>query len=173
MKKMQGVVASLLLAAMVFSFVGCGSVKEIASKDFKSVVKDVLDCDKEDLYENESKDYNSIYYSGDDSDKYYVSFTEYDDEEEAKYVFERTQMRLQFYKSHDGIEGKFKSAKNYVVMDAEVTSSYDGDSDDRYGGTYFTGTTIITIYTYTGKDKDKDVIDDLLKELGLPKPSRA
>ena len=173
MKKIKGVVAVLLLTAMVVSFAGCGSVKEIAAKDFKSTVKDVLDCDKEDIYENESKDYTSIDYEGEDYDKYRVSFTEYDDEEEAKYSFEYSLMRYNVLKSHDGIEGKIKTSKNYVVMDAEVTSSYDGDSNDRYGGVYFTGTTIITIYTDTGKDKDKDVIDELLDELGLPKPSRA
>ncbi len=173
MKKIKGVVAVLLLTAMVVSFAGCGSVKEIAAKDFKSTVKDVLDCDKDDLYENEAKDYTAIYYEGEDEDKYYVAFTEYDDEEEAQYSFEYTLMRYNFLKSHDGIEGKIKSAKSYVVMDAEITSSYDGDSKDRYGGVYFTGTTIITIYTDTGKDKDRDVIDELLEELGLPKPSRA
>lgn len=173
MKKIKGVVAVLLLTAMVVSFAGCGSVKEIASKDFKSAVKDVLDCDKEDLYESESKDLNVIDYDGEDSDKYHVTFSEYDDDEAAQYSFDYTVMRYNFLKSHDGIEGKIKSAKNYVVMDAEITSSYDGDSNDRYGGVYFTGTTVITIYTNTGKDKDKDVIDELLEELGLPKPSRA
>ena len=173
MKKIKGVVAVLLLTAMVVSFAGCGSVKEIAAKDFKSTVKDVLDCDKEDLYENESKDYTRISYSGDDYDKYYVSFMEYDDEDEAKYSFDSVVMKYKFLKDHDGVEGKIKSNKSYIVMDAEVTPYYDADSDDMYGGIYFTGTTIITIYTDTGKDKDKDVIDDLLKELGLPKPSRA
>ncbi len=173
MKKIKGVVAVLLLTAMVVSFAGCGSVKEIAAKDFKSAVKDVLDCDKEDIYENESKDYTTIDYDGEDYDKYHVTFTEYDDEEEAQYSFDSRVMNYKFIKDHDGIEGKLKSTKSYIVMDAEVTSSYDGDSNDRYGGIYFTGTTIITIYTSTGKDKDKDVIDELLEELGLPKPSRA
>lgn len=176
MKKFKGIVAVLLVATMVFGMTACGGVKEMSAKDFKATIKDVLDCDKDEIDESEDSYDDSvesiISYEGEDYDKYTVSCTEYEDEEAAKYNFDYYAARYGFYKSHDGIEGKVKITKSYITIDAELTSSYDGDSVDRYGGIYLAGTTVITVFAKTGKDKDKDVIDDLLKELGCPKPSR-
>lgn len=177
MKGLKGLVSVLLIGAMAFSICACGSVKEIAGKDFKSIIKDTMDCDKSDLYEYEDSYYDyiesEIYYGGEDSNKYDISYTEYEDEEAAKYAFERMVMNYEFYKKHDNIDGKIKIASNYIVIDAEVEYGYDADKTDIYGGMYLAGNCIIDVTTNTGKDKDKDVIDDVIKELGFPKPSRA
>lgn len=178
MKGLKGIVSVLLVGAMAFSLCACSSVKEVAPKEFKSIVKDVMDCDKEDLREYDKDwllDYeeSEIYYVGDDADKYYIDITEYEDEDAAKYVFERDVNNMEFYKKHDNIDGKIKIAKNYYVIDAEVSYGYDADSVDVYGGSYLAGNYIITVSSSTGKDKDKDVIDELIDALGYPKPSRA
>ena len=176
MKKFKGIVAVLLVAIMLFSMAGCGKINEMSAKDFKAAIKDVLDCDKEDIDESEDSYDDSvetvITYEGEDYERYSVSCTEYEDEEAAKYNFDYAAARYGFYKSHGGIDGKIKITNNYITMDAEIVTSYDGDSVDRYGGIYLAGNTVIYVYAKTGKDKDKDVIDDLLKELGCPKPSR-
>ena len=178
MKKIKVLAAVLMIACMGMSIAACG-VKEIEAKEFKDAVKDILDCDKEDLNEYEGKetyvDYieTEIYYSGDESDKYDVSYTEYEDEEAARYAFDSSVTSMKFFKEHEGVDGKMKITKNYVTYDAEITASYDGKGIDAYGGMYVAGPYVINIECKTGKDKDKDVIDDLLKELGLPRPSRA
>lgn len=175
MKKIKGTVAALLIASMALSIAACGSVKEVAPKDFKSIVKEVLDCDKDDIDESDGYDYieSRLRYKGEDSDKYDITLTEYEDEEAAQYMFDSRVTSMQFLKDHNGIDGKSKIAKNYITYDAEITYSYDGDSTDAYGGCYLANNYIIEIEATTGKDKDKDVIDDLLKELGYPRPSRA
>ncbi len=180
MKKFKVIAAVVMIACMGMSVAACSGVKEIEDKEFKDAVKEVLDCDKEDLdiYEGKDETYvdyieTEIFYSGDDADKYDVSYTEYEDEEAARYAFDSYVTSVKFYKDHDGIDGKVKIAKNYVTYDAEITPSYDGKGVDAYGGRYVAGPYIIDVECTTGKDKDKDVIDDLLKELGLPRPSRA
>lgn len=175
MKKIKGTVATLLIASMALSIAACGSVKEVAPKDFKTAVKEILDCDKDDIAESDGYDYieSIIKYKGEDYDKYDIELTEYDDEEAAQYIFDSRVMTMNFLKDHNGIEGKSKIAKNYITFDAEITPYYDGDSEDAYGGVYLAKNYIIEISTSTGKDKDKDVIDDLLKEIGYPRPSRA
>lgn len=175
MKGLKGIVSVLLIGAMALSLCACG-VKEVAPKEFKSIVKEALDCDKEDLYESEGYyDYieTRISYSGEDYDKYTVILTEYEDEDAAKYAFDVETNSMNFKKSHDQIDGKCKIAKNYITIDAEVTYGYDGNDEDVYGGVYMAGNYIIEVYTYTGKDKDKDVIDEVIDALGYPKPSRA
>lgn len=178
MKHIKGVLATGLAVATLFTMTSCG-VKEIPEKDFKSAVKDVMDCDSDDLRSYEGKetgtDYTEsyVYYDGEDDDDYNISFYEYEDEEAAKYFFDSRALRYNHYKTHDGVDGKIKIASNYITVDAEVTYYYDEDGSDVYGGIYQAGPYIITVTTNTGKDRDRDVVDDLLDELGLPKPSRA
>lgn len=174
MKILKGAVAAILLVSVAMGVAACG-VKEIAPKEFKSIIKDVMDCDNDDIREDDGYDYieSTVEYRGEDRDKYDIELTEYEDEEAAQYYFDSYVNSYNFIKDHDGIEGKCKIAKNYFTMDAEVTYSYDGDSSDFYGGVYLAKNYIIEVSTRTGKDKDKDVIDDVLKELGYPKPSRA
>lgn len=176
MKGLKGIVSVLLIATMALAFSACGSVKAVAPKEFKSAVKDVMDCDKDDLYEGDGYvDYVDSYieYDGEDWDKYTIEITEYEDEDAAKYVFESRVNSFNFYKSHDGIDGKIKITKNYIVVDAEVVTSYDGDGIDMYGGYYLAENYIIQVTTNTGKDKDRDVVDEMIEALGYPKPSRA
>ncbi len=178
MKNFKRFVAVALVAVMAMGFAGCG-VKKIEEKDFKDVVKDIMDADKEDFSEYEGKetgvDYieTELYYRGEDSDKFTIRFEEYEDEEAAQYAFDETYYSIKFIKEHDGIDGKVKISKKYITFDAEIEPYYDADSQDTYGGIYISGPYIYTIECSTGKDKDKDVVDDLLKELGLPRPSRA
>lgn len=175
MKKFKGIVSLLLVVAMAFTLMGCG-VKEISPKEFKTLIKDTLDCDKEDLDERDGYvDYEDTFirYIGEDSSKYDIEYTEYEDEEAAKYQFDSIVNSLEFMKKHDGVDGKIKIASNYVTVDAEMTYGYDADSVDFYGGYYLAKNIIIEVSTGTGKDKDKDVIDDVIKALGYPKPGRA
>ncbi len=178
MKNFKRVAAALLISAMVLGFAGCG-VKEVEAKDFRDVVKDVLDCDKEDLDSADGKDLDIDYieerirYRGEDSDKYTVVYYEYEDEEAAKYFFDQEITTYKFYKSHDGIEGKIKFSSKYMTVDASYEPYYDAKSEDIYGGIYLAGPYVIKVYCYSGKDKNKDTVDELLKELGLPRPSRA
>ena len=178
MKNFKRFVAVALVAVMAMGFAGCG-VKEIEQKDFKDVVQDIMDADKEDLREYEGKetgvDYieTEMYYRGEDSDKFDIQFVEYEDEEAAKYAFDEDYAQIKFIKDHDGVDGKIKISKKYITFDAEVEPYYDADTQDIYGGIYLAGPYIYTIQCSSGKDKDKDVVDDLLKELGLPRPSRA
>lgn len=177
MKNLKGIISAVLVAVMALSLCACAGVKEISVKDFKSTIKDVMDCDKEDIYETDSAYYDYIdsyaYYSGEDSDKYEIRITEYEDEEAAQYNFDEIINQMDFIKKHDGIEGKYKTAKNYYVIDAEVEYDYDADTVKLYGGVYIAKNYIISVSTSTGKDKDKDVIDEFLSAIGYPKPSRA
>lgn len=178
MKNFKRLAAVALVAVMAMGIAGCG-VKKIEEKDFKDIVKDVMDCSKDDFREYEGKetgvDYieTELYYRGDDADKFTIDFTEYEDEEAAKYAFDQMYAEMNFIKKHDGIDGKCKISKKYITIDAEVEYYYDEDSIDVYGGYYLSGVYIYNIECNSGKDKDKDVVDDLLKELGLPRPSRA
>ena len=91
MKKIKGTVAALLIASMALSIAACGSVKEVAPKDFKTAVKEILDCDKDDIAESDGYDYieSIISYRGEDSDKYYIRMTEYEDEEASETTFNK------------------------------------------------------------------------------------
>lgn len=175
MKGLKGIVSVLLIGTMALSLCACGS-KEIAPKDFKSIIKDALDCEKSEISESDGyADYMETYirYTGEDSEKYSISYIEYEDEVAAKYFFDSELNNIEFKKSHDQINGKVKTSKTSITIDAEVTQGYDGDDEDYYGGTYLAGPYIVSVHTYTGKDKDKDVIDEVIKALGYSKPSRA
>jgi len=176
MKKIKLVATLLLIASVAMGVCACG-VKEVDEKDFRDVVKDVLDCDKEDLYKSEGKetyaDYIETYisYVGEDSDKFTVTYYEYEDEEAAKYMFDMDVAMAKFLKSHDCVtEGKVKTSGSYITYDGKIISSYDEKAEYEYGGIYMAGPYIITVETNSSKDKDIQKVDDILKELGLPRP---
>lgn len=178
MKKIKSVISAAIIGSMLFAFTGCGKIGEIDKKEFKKTVKDVLDCDNDEYAEYDKddlakyEDYRARY-RGEDSDKYSVSITVYDDEEAAQYFFDSYVNDIEFSDDHGLIDGKVKKTGSYVTVDAEITSGYDGDDYDYYGGVYLAGTTIVRISTTTGKDKHKDTVDELLDALDLPTPARA
>ena len=76
MKGLKGIVSVMLIGAMALSLCACGS-KEIAPKDFKSIIKDALDCEKDEISESDGyADYMETYirYVGEDSEKYSISY---------------------------------------------------------------------------------------------------
>ena len=135
-------------------------INKIDPEDFKSTVIEILDGNEDDFMD----DYGMVLYIGEDCDKYQIEILECDTAGDAKEEY--TDQVGDF--SEFEIDGTYEVYENYIVFDAVFD---DGRDDfELYGGIYISGTSVINVFSTTGKDSDKEVIESILSALDLPKP---
>ena len=176
MKKVKGVIASVLVVTMMFSLTSCCSVKKIDDKDLEDAFEDVFDWDEDDNDYYESDDYEKWATNFDDPDDpfiydldQYISGYDSDDDgymSVSYCVFEDSEDADEYF-------GYYYEA--FAAGDKEVEKSYHAgrngyyisyNEKDRFFAVYFCDDMIIEV-TASGDDYTKQM-NKFLKTLGLP-----
>ena len=189
MKKMRTIIAAVLACATALSFTGCSNAKKLQDEDF---FYDALDkgakIDEDDCYHDKN-----TYVNGDkveymictrDGDNYYT-YLRFKDADDAMDYFEDS-----FYDSFseaiedDAFEGYHKNA----VTKHSATVVFSGDLEDStplyfyytyfysysdtefYGGVFVIDNVYIEVVSVDGSKRDKEKINNVLKNLGFPRP---
>ncbi|MCR5805392.1 MAG: hypothetical protein K6G47_14150 [Clostridia bacterium] len=153
-------------------------IADISVEKFESVMMDVLECDESELPSYQGSDVGYDYlnlqvnYTGDYMDRFIIFYSEYADEDAARYFFDERVLALESALSHGFVDGNAKIADSLILFDADITYFLGEFPDYNYGGVFITGTKVISVYNYSDKDADRELIDELLKELDLKDPSR-
>lgn len=189
MKKMRTIIAAVLACATALSFTGCGNAKKLQDEDFfydaldKGAKLDDDDCYHEKkAYVNGDKVEYMIY--SHDGDNYYT-YLRFKDADDAMDYFED-----HFYDSFadavddDAFEGYRKASVSKtaatVVFNGELEDStplyfyassfYFYSDTELYGGVYLVNNVYIEVFSVEGSKRDKEKIDNVIKNLGFPKP---
>ncbi|MBQ6017728.1 MAG: hypothetical protein IJL19_07585 [Clostridiales bacterium] len=189
MKKMRTIIAAVLACATALSFTGCGNAKRLQDEDFfydaldKGAKIDDDDCYHEkNAYVNGDKVEYMIY--SHDGDNFYT-YLRFKDADDAMDYFEDS-----FYDSFeealddDAFEGYHKASVSRnaatVVFNGELEDStplyfygssfYFYSDAEFYGGVYLVNNVYIEVFSVEGSKRDKEKIDNVIKNLGFPKP---
>lgn len=186
MKKLRGLIALVLAGATMLSVAGCSGVKRIDDEDkFLEVLKNSAGIKKKDMM---VRDKNTTY---DGEDVEYLTFTEdgsnsycyirYEDADDAMDAFENKYDSFDDILDDNDFDGSHKKMlskdQGYLVLDGDIEEgiTFDGmtffESDtEYYGGYYVNGNVYIEVYCINGSKRDKEKVNAVLKELGLPNP---
>ncbi|MBR1797527.1 MAG: hypothetical protein IJ757_05925 [Clostridiales bacterium] len=165
MKHIKEVVSTILIGAMLMPLAGCSKkIEPIKAKEFKKAIELVFDDD-------EYSSYGDIIYV--DDDNYMIMYRKADDEDDAEDAWEDL---LDDYE--DMVDDKkFDGRTRLVEGDGYGYILLNGDSSDKgfgkgyyYGGIYYVEDMVIAIVTTKDKDANRDNINTILRELGLPRP---
>lgn len=187
MKKLSSLIAAVLVGSAILSVAGCSAfkVKLIDEKAYFEALEKNAGISKKDTLVHEK---NSTY---DGHDVEYVTFTDqdgssfcyirYEDADDAMDEFMITYDSLEELLDDGTFEGSNKRMINndqgYILLDGSVEEGtafagmtfFTGDTH-YYGGYYVNNNVFIEILTLDGSKSDKEMIDAMLKELGLPTP---
>ena len=147
---------------------GWGNFRDISSKDFKNAIKRVFQVDDEDIYESSFTD--SVEFSYDD-DNVMTSYAKYHNKEDASREFADmfSSIEMQLYRSDNN--GKYVYSNNgeigYLLLNNVYFEDFEGYM---YGGVYMKGDTLILVLVLSTDIPDHTQADQLLDELGYPKP---
>ena len=190
MKKMRTITAAVLACATALSFTACSNSKALQDEDF---FYEALDKGAK-IDEDECYHEKNTYVNGDkveymicthDGDNYYT-YLRFKNADDAMDFFEDS-----FYDSFadaiddDEFEGYHKASltkrNGTVVFNGEledstplyfyITSFYNYSDTELYGGVYVMDNIYIEVFSVEGSKRDKEKIDNVLKNLGFPRPS--
>ncbi len=193
MKKFKGLIATALIASVLFGATGCGVKKfeAVSKKDFINALEDVADAKDYDSVSDPEDIYDYSYYSEyldayelldryeisedveyQDGDTYYY-FIEFGDDEDAMDFFERYIYDVfDDVKSDGDFEGKSSTFMNddyaYVIVHGE-SDSEDFYDDDIVGGFFVRDGVFVAVFTLSDKDSKIEDVNDFLKAIGYPK----
>lgn len=170
-KTVRKIMSVILATSVVLPLASCGrKIEPIDSKDFKKALEDILDIDDDEYYDWEEDDNENIWYY---DSNIIVDFYIYEDEDDAYDYFEDQYDEYEDMMDDKDFSGKskavFTDTYGYILLDGEADTKNWLD-DDYYGGIYYAGDMVVRIFTTSTKDAKKETVDELLSELGLPKP---
>lgn len=184
MKKVRAIIAALMACITLFSLTSCAGFKVVDDEDvFFDALDKVVSIEKEETrYEKNTRfsgskvEYLIEAKSGDNTYRY-VRFKKEDD---AMDFFDDMYQNVDTIIAEKEFKGNHKisesKTRGTISLDGEV--EYGLELKDVYvsGDTDFYGTicvnknVFIQVYSLNGSKRDKEKINNVLKELGLPKP---
>jgi len=170
-KTVKKIMSVILATSVVLPLAACGKkIEPVKAKDFKKALEESLDIDDDEYYDWDDEDDENIWYS---DSNIVIDFYIYEDEDDAYDLFEDLYDEYQDMMDDKDFSGKskavFTDTYGYITLNGEADTKHWLD-DDIYGGIYYAGDMVAYIYTTSTKDAKKETIDDLLGELGFPKP---
>ncbi|MCQ2528349.1 MAG: hypothetical protein MJ108_04435 [Saccharofermentans sp.] len=182
------VVSMILIASISLGMVACSDsgskkkdkkdrekkektkVEEWSIDDFEDFLDDYTDGDYFD------RDYDNCYGLLSDSGDVVINYRWYDDEDDAEDYFDVAYSGFEEDFDDDLFDGKHdmkrSGSQGYVVLagEGEDDGSWIYEDQYFYGGVYYADHMVVTIITTRDKDKAREHVDEVLKELNFPRP---
>ena len=182
MKTVKTIVATALAGVMLFSMAGCSvkKIEPVSSSKFNSA------CSEYDveLDEYAEEGYENLYFY---NQYYYIDYFSYTDADAAEDLYEDAYGSFDHAKSGNDFSG----TSRFVSMDDFKYMLFNGNSDTDglfeplsdfyeslggeldgyvYGGIFWADDMIIVCVTTSSDKEDKDLINNILSEIGYPHP---
>lgn len=151
------------------------SVTEYDADEVRRILIDELGVHRDDIrmYESEDRTIISV-----DYDSAYFSCYIYSDEDDAHDVFDDYYDRMTDDYEDDYFDGihseEFTSSNGYLVFDGEGTdedAQMFVDEDYYYGGSYYFGSMVITIFTTADADGAREDVEEVISAFNLISPT--
>ena len=163
MKYTKRILVLVLAFAMIFTLVACAK-KPIDYKKFK----DVLEDDKFDFDVTKGspgKDIDKYYYASDEDGDYFVTYTLYEDADDAEDEIEDYLDEIKDAKDDDEFDGKISESGSGKYKKIVVNGEHEDDGD-MYVVIIRSNDMLIMAGTQSTKKRDVAEIDKIVKALG-------
>ncbi len=162
MKMTKKILVLVLAFTMILSVAAC-SKKPIDEDKFEEVMEDKFDFEVEEGAT--SKDIDEAFYAYDEDNDYYVTYTLYEDADEAEDVMDDYIDDIEEAKEDEDFEGKITKTGSGKYKKVTVKGE-DEDAGDMYAVLIRSDKMIIMIGTQSVKDKRVDQVNKIVKALG-------
>lgn len=163
MKKTRRIIVLLLTFAMLLSITACAK-KPIDYKEFRDILEDDFDFEIE--KGSASKDVDKMYYGQDEDEDYHAQYTLYEDADDAEDEMEDQIDDIEDLLDDDEFDGKIKKSGSGKYQKVIIEGEYEEYDMDVYMVVIRSDAMILSVSTFSTRDKHIDAVNDIVKALG-------